>query len=79
MSNKSDIEKLRILLSHWIEHNHSHETEMNKWQTVADQNDQTKAANHLKQAIATMQETNKCLALALDELGGKLEGHHHHH
>jgi hypothetical protein len=80
MSDKSDIEKLRILLSHWVEHNHSHEAEMKKWQTVADKNKQPAVAKHLMQAISAMQETDKSLALALNELGGKVdEGHHHHH
>ena len=79
MTEKSDINKLQILLSHWIEHNHSHESEMDKWQTMADQSDQTKAAEHIRQAIAAMKETDKFLALALEELGGKLDGHHHHH
>ncbi len=79
MTDKTDIDKLRILLSHWIEHNHSHESETDKWQTVAAQNKQTKAAEHIRRAISGMKETDKSLALALDELGGKVEGHHHHH
>lgn len=79
MTEKSDIEKLRILLAHWLEHNHSHEAEMNKWQKVAAEAKQEEAAAHLREAVAGIQETDKALAKALESLGGHLKGHHHHH
>ena len=31
MDQKTTMEKLRILLPHWIEHNHNHEAEFKKW------------------------------------------------
>ena len=31
MDEKTTMEKLQILLPHWIEHNHNHETEFKKW------------------------------------------------
>ena len=31
MAKKTPMEKLRILLPHWIEHNHNHEAEFKKW------------------------------------------------
>lgn len=79
MTEKSDIEKLQILISHWIDHNHNHETEMAKWQDLADQQGQSEAATHIGKAISGMQETDKELKKALKILGGKIENHHHHH
>ncbi len=79
MTDKSDLEKLRILLDHWIDHNHSHEAEMDKWQKVAAASNQEKAAAHIREAIAGMKETDKALAKALEALGGQIEGHQHHH
>ncbi len=79
MTDKSDIEKLRILLDHWIGHNHSHEAEMDKWQKIAAEAGKTEAAAQIQEAIAGMKETDKALAKALETLGGHLEGHHHHH
>ena len=35
MSEKTGIEKLRILLPHWIDHNNSHIEEFSKWKDVA--------------------------------------------
>lgn len=79
MAEKSDIEKLQILLSHWIGHNHSHATEMGKWQKVAADNNQAEVAELITKAISGITETDKALSLALEKLGGAPHSHSHHH
>ena len=80
MSEKTGVEKLRILLPHWIEHNNSHIAEFVKWrQVVAEETGSSKAPEKIDEAVAAMEKAGKALNEALAELGGGLEGHHHHH
>ena len=81
MSEKSEIEKLRILLPHWIEHNNSHVAEFVKWQQVVAGVAGDAAVQRLAEAVAALGQAGQALDEALVELGGPLEGegHHHHH
>ena len=79
MSEKSGVEKLRILLPHWIEHNSSHIAEFTKWKQVAVEEAGAQAVEKLEEAVAAMERCGEALNEVLDELGGALEGHHHHH
>ncbi|MCD6389971.1 MAG: hypothetical protein J7L69_11220 [Desulfobulbaceae bacterium] len=79
MSDKTELEKLRILLPHWIEHSHSHQEEFRKWATVAKDEGKADVADLIEKAISAMNEANNALEKGLDSLGGKVEGHHHHH
>lgn len=74
-----EIEKLRVLLPHWIEHNNGHEAECTKWAELARENGKTGIAEHIEAAVETMRRVNDHLEQALAEAGGKAEGHHHHH
>ena len=72
-----DLQKLRILVPHWIEHNGEHAEEFREWAEKAGDvgGDVLAAADLLGQA-------NRHLQTALDRLGGPREpphGHHHHH
>jgi hypothetical protein len=79
MDQKSTKEKLQILLPHWIEHNHNHETEFKKWADLARAEGQGGLADLLAKAVASMAETDGILQKALAEIGGPGEGHCHHH
>lgn len=83
MGEKTNLEKLCILLPHWVEHSHSHQDEFKKWVEIARAEGQADAAAEIDKAIALMAETDKALEKALGLLGGKVEdhphGHHHHH
>ncbi len=79
MSEKTNLEKLRILLPHWVEHSHSHQDEFKKWVEIARQEGQAEAAAEIDKALALMAETDKALGKALELLGGKVGDHHHHH
>jgi hypothetical protein len=73
-----DIEKLRTLLPHWVDHNSGHEAECLKWAEVARKEGLEKVADLMDEAIRCMRETNRFLEKALEEVGGT-SGHHHHH
>lgn len=80
MSNdKTNLEKLRILLPHWIEHSHSHQDEFKKWVEIARAEGQAEAAEEIAKALTLMHQTDHALEHAMKLLGGKVEGHHHHH
>jgi hypothetical protein len=81
MSEKSDVEKLRILLPHWIEHNNSHVAEFVKWQQAVAGEGGDEAVGRLAEAIEALGKAGQALDAALAELGGPLAGenHHHHH
>ncbi len=80
----NELEKLRVLLPHWIEHNRGHAEECNKWATLAGQENGAKEVEaNLKAAVTAMEEVSKYLEKALTAAGGAAtddtHGHHHHH
>lgn len=80
MEHKSTLEKLRILLPHWIEHNENHGAEFRKWAAAAGAEGAKGLAELLEQAAANMAATDTVLTKALAELGGPADkGHDHHH
>ena len=82
-----NVEKLRVMLQHWIEHNKGHVEEFEKWRKTMSEEGQTSLADHITQAVKTMAEVNAQLGKALHEAGGPKSdgeddhhhGHHHHH
>jgi hypothetical protein len=75
----SDVDKIRVLLPHWMEHNQSHRVEFGRWAEVARGAGLTEAAELIAKAMAKMAEVDSLLAQALDKAGGKVAGHDHHH
>jgi hypothetical protein len=77
----TDVEKVRVLLPHLIEHTHSHEKEFAKWEAVLDSNGQQEAAVLMNEAIVHLQKAALGLEETLAKIGGPLagKGHHHHH
>jgi len=69
----TDVEKLRVLLPHWHEHNAEHAAEFRGWADKAGV-----AKDDLLQAAAHIEAANRSLSAALEKLGGRLEGGHHH-
>lgn len=77
-----NVEKLRVLLQHWIDHNKGHVDEFENWRTLMTDEKQEKLAGHITDAIKLMAEVNAELGKALHEVGGPPSGdhdHHHHH
>lgn len=75
------IEKLRVLLPHWIEHNDGHAVECRKWSDIARSEGEEKVAQYIDEAVQTMDKVNELLEKALSEAGGASQqgSHHHHH
>ena len=84
-----NVEKLRVMLQHWIEHNKGHVEEFEKWQQTMIEEGHTSLAGHITEAVKTMATVNTQLTKALDVAGGAKQdekedhhhhdGHHHHH
>ena len=66
----TEVEKLRALLPHWVEHNEEHAAEFLRWAGKASQAGQEEAAQFIRRAAEEMQQANETLRLALEELGG---------
>jgi len=78
----NDIDKLRVLLPHWIEHNVGHGQEFVNWSELLEKNSQNEIAALLKKAHSHLMDADTVLKEALQISGGPLEdghGHHHHH
>jgi len=79
----NQIEKLRVLLPHWIEHNLGHGEECRKWATIAREEGQDKIAGYIDKAVEVMTKVNDLLDAALQEAGGpsheNTDHHPHHH
>jgi hypothetical protein len=75
----NDIEKLRVLLPHWLEHNQEHASEFGGWADKAAAAGAEGAAEKIRRAAEAMQDANDALQAALDDLGGAGHTHHHGH
>jgi molecular chaperone GrpE (heat shock protein) len=77
-----NVEKLRVMLQHWIEHNKGHVEEFDKWQKTMIEEGQKSIADSIAEAVKTMATVNDQLEKTLKEAGGPGEkdgkGHHHH-
>ncbi len=81
------LEKIRVMLPHWIEHNQGHGKEFSQWENKLAQ-DNPEIARLLHDAVHSLQEVQGALEEALEKAGGALEqksgthshgaGHHHH-
>jgi len=60
-----EIEKLRVLIPHWIEHNGEHAAEFRQWAARAGV-----AQADLMAAADALEAANKSLQAALEKLGG---------
>jgi hypothetical protein len=69
----NEVEKLRILIPHWIEHNQEHAAEFRHWVEQAGE-----AAPDILAAADEMIQVNASLTTALEKLGGALTYHPPH-
>ncbi|MGD8968394.1 MAG: hypothetical protein PVI07_12860 [Anaerolineae bacterium] len=71
----SEVDKLRVLLPHWIAHNGEHAAEFREWAQRAGT-----AEDDIVAAAELVEDANARLERALEQLGGPLErGHPHPH
>jgi hypothetical protein len=84
----NDLEKLRVMLPHWIDHNLGHGEEFSQWADKLTA-DNPEVAALLRRAFNSLQDAQLYLEKALAKAGGPFEkehgehhghgGHHHHH
>jgi L-lysine 2,3-aminomutase len=67
----NELEKLRVMIPHWIEHNQEHADEFQRWADAAGD-----AGVDILDAAATMSHVNQSLQVALEKLGGALPHNH---
>jgi hypothetical protein len=70
----NEVEKLRVLLGHWMEHNDEHAAEFRRWADQAGA-----AAPDVLAAAERMGQVNQALAAALAKLGGPIPHESHDH
>jgi GrpB-like predicted nucleotidyltransferase (UPF0157 family) len=76
MSVPTDLDKLRILLSHWVEHNHKHSEEFFEWVKRIERLTSNDVVFHLRSAGEEMEKVTAHLRAALKHLGGSPEKGH---
>ena len=78
----TDIEKLQMLLTHWLQHNESHGKEYAQWAEIARRAGHSTTADFIEQAIDLLAKADLAFEKALASVGGPGKGHphpHHHH
>lgn len=79
METKTTIDKLRVLLPHWVEHNYHHGEDFWKWAKLAREEGHAEVADLLDQAISSMKVTDGILEKTVNLIGGADTSHSHHH
>ncbi|MDW7772907.1 MAG: hypothetical protein SCH71_08460 [Desulfobulbaceae bacterium] len=79
MKNMKDLDKLRVMLPHWIEHNTGHGSEYARWSQLLAAGGLDEIAGLLKKAEGSIMEADAALKEALRKAGGPVNGHGHHH
>ena len=65
MGTVTDLEKLRVLLPHWVEHNAEHAAEFRQWAERAGE-----AGEDIRAAAKALEQANRVLTAAQQKLGG---------
>jgi hypothetical protein len=64
MGDMTDLEKLSVLLPHWIEHNAEHAAEFRQWAERAGE-----AGADIQAAAKALEQANQALTTAQEKLG----------
>jgi hypothetical protein len=64
----NEVEKLRVLIPHWIEHNEEHIGEFLRWAELAGE-----ASQDILLAAENVDHANQALVNAMEKLGGPLD------
>jgi len=78
-NDMNELEKLRVVLPHWIEHNIGHGREFASWAETLSSSGERDIAALLKKAEAFLQDADRVLKEALTKAGGEISGAGHHH
>jgi hypothetical protein len=75
----TDIEKLRVLLPHWLEHNASHADDYRAWIERLTAAGEPHAVEHLAAAVEKLAGVNRDLEALLTHLGAAMTAGEHSH
>jgi alcohol dehydrogenase YqhD (iron-dependent ADH family) len=82
----TNLEKLKIILPHWISHNQQHIAEFEHWAKLIEDSNNIQIKKALKKAICNLKDVTKELQHALELAGGPIDHskildhqHKHHH
>ena len=64
----ADLDKLRVLLPHWIKHNEEHAASFENWAAKARVLGQEETAQRIEESVQQMAACNQALAAALEAL-----------
>jgi hypothetical protein len=73
-----NVEKVRVMLQHWIDHNKGHVDDFEKWRKTMADDGQDALAGHITEAVKLMADVNASLGKALHAAGGSQGGNHGH-
>ena len=79
MEPKTTVEKLQVLLPHWLEHNTNHKAEFMKWAAAARGEGAESLAKLLDAAAENMAGADGILKRVQTAVGGAGDRHHLHH
>lgn len=65
---KTDMEKLQVLINHWIEHNEEHADEFRKWAERAKASGNEAIYDDILKAVEKLHDANENLRAALKRL-----------
>ncbi len=63
---QTDMEKIKILLKHWVEHNEEHGEDFQEWAEKAKSHGHTEVHDDILRAVEKMREANEYLLRALE-------------
>ena len=66
--DKTEMEKLKILLDHWVEHDKEHGEEFREWAEKASALGKTEVQKNVLDAARYMDKASEALLIALGEL-----------
>lgn len=72
-----DMDKLRVLLPHWLAHNAEHAAEFRAWAARMEQAGQGHLAEHIEAAALRLEAVSQELEKAIPLLGHTAEGSSH--
>ena len=73
----NDVEKLRVLLPHWMEHNQEHAADFLAWADKSALAGHEGVQERIRSAADAIRRANADLRLALEDLGGPLSEESH--
>jgi len=74
MATMTELEKLGVLLPHWMEHNAEHAAEFRGWAAKARDAGREAAAVEIEKAAGALAGANEALSAALRDLAGPAKG-----